>query len=116
MIRDDLPLEVRRRLDRVGLVIVRDAKGAQTLQVDPAPQPVIDRWTVARAAVWTTTGALGLDRGTAYMLAGVWELIELQWGRQAIDTLPNRAADLVASAAGYELGRHLRTRYIEAEP
>lgn len=101
--------EARARLERVGLVVSRSDEVVR-LEVDPEPPPVVDRWTLGRAAVWTAAGRVGLDRGTAYMCAAVWELLELQWGRRVIDTVPNRAADLVAAAAGYELGRHLRAR------
>lgn len=99
--------EISARLARVGVVVQGDE-----LVTAPDP-PVIDRWTMARLGIWTLAGLAGLDRGTGYMVAGVWELAELQYGRQAVDTLPNRAADLVAAAAGFELGRHLRDRWSE---
>lgn len=107
--------EAQARLARVGLVVNRSAPGTVRLEVDPEPPPVVDRWTLGRAAVWAVAGRVGLDRGTAYMCAAPLELVELQWGRQIIDTVPNRAADLVAAAAGYELGRHMRARREEGE-
>lgn len=104
---------VQSRLSRVGVRVTTTGSGGPALEIDPTPRPVVDKWTAGRFVVWAGAGALGLDRGTAYMVAAVWELIELQWGREVLDTLPNRAADLVAAAGGFEVGRHVRRRLQE---
>lgn len=98
--------DIRTRLRRVGLVLLPDGTVALAAQQPPA----VDRWTIARLTVWAGLGYIGMDRGTATVIGAVYEIAESQAGRERFDTPANRLADIVASFAGFELGRIARER------